>query len=93
MGVLAAVRRSPVPETDGDIVEKPIVGLGDGFERASHNDDHVEEEKRVVLVICVSRPAASFAATIVNRVPLLEHLESTSSVKLRVMHGGQKVLS
>lgn len=88
MDVFIAVRRSLVPETDGDIVEKPVVGLGDGFEWASYNDDYVEEEKRVVLVVYVSRPAPNFAAPIVNRVPLLEHLESTSSVELRVMYGG-----
>ena len=79
-------------ETDRHVVEKPIVGLCDGFEGTSHDDDHVEEKERVVFIIHVGRTTPCFTAAVVNRVALLHHLQSSCSVKLGIMHGGQKLL-
>jgi len=91
VNMLAAVRGSPVAEADGDVVEKSIVGSSDGFEGVSDYDDHVQEEERMVFVRRLGRSTACFTTAIVDRVSLLEHLNSSGSIKVSIMHKGQEI--
>ena len=72
-------------ETDRHVVEKPIVGLCDGFEGTSHDDDHVEEKEGVVFVARLGCSTARFAASIVDGVPLLQHFDRSGAIEVRIL--------
>jgi hypothetical protein len=79
-------------KADGYVVEKAAGWLGDGPERPSDDDEKVEEEGRYVLVLQCRGSGASLAASIVNSVSPLEHVDSLATVKRSALGGRNEVL-
>jgi hypothetical protein len=92
MNVLAAVGGAPIAKAQSDIVEKPIACVRDRLHWPAHDNDHVEEEERMVFVGRLSCSTAGFAASVVHGVPLLHHLDGSCAVELRILQLGQKIL-
>ena len=81
MYVLAAIGSSPVLEAHGDVVEEPFRPPCDRSERATDDDEEIEEERREVLVIGCGCLRAGLPSSIVNGIGPVQHINRLDAVE------------